>query len=189
MTAVLQTFQLDSPLQLLVKFAWNIKQLRNYLVCDDKAAAFYPAVYAAFDASITAWQLTDWVWKFNSSTDFLPLSNDPRFQKAKPLKKYQAWLVEKSPDLKICEHIANSNKHFGVDRHFNQDLEVFVDWRVESVFSAGMSVGQPLVQHSWRLVVVDSGKSHEILSVLQRSFEFWARHINEPGLISLLEEM
>lgn len=188
MSGPLQTFQLDTPLQLLIKFAWSFKQLRGHLSNEDQAAAFFPSVYTAFDACITAWQLTDWVWKFYSPTIDLPQSADVKYQRCKPFTKFQGWVSEQSPDLRICKHIANSNKHFGVDSHYDEDLKVFVDWKVETVFTAGMTVGRPLVDRSWRLMVTDAGADYEILGVLRRAFEFWAFQINEPGLISLLDE-
>lgn len=186
MARPLQTFQLDSPVHLLVKLHWNIQQLRTHLSHEDKAAAFYPAVYAAFDACITAWQLTDWVWKFSQQDGDGRLGGSVLLT-GKTLSEYQMWIRQQSSDLRICQHIANSNKHFGVDRHYNANITVIVDWRVESVFVAGMAVGRPLVDRSWRLLVNDSGHTHDILAVLERAFLFWAKHI-QPSLVSLLDE-
>ncbi|MEJ5862046.1 hypothetical protein [Pseudomonas farsensis] len=186
MAKSLQTFQLDSPVHLLVKFHWNIKQLRSHLTHEDKAAAFYPAVYAAFDACITAWQLTDWVWKFSQQDGDVRLG-DSELLTGRPLSEYQMWIREHSSDLRICQHIANSNKHFGVGKHYNANIKVVVDWQVESVFAAGMAVGRPLVDRSWRLLVNDSGYTHDILVILERAFRFWAKQI-QPSLLSLLDE-
>jgi hypothetical protein len=183
----LQTFQLDSPLQLLLKLGWGIKGLRGYLNSGDAAENFFPAIYTAFDCAITAWQMTDWVWGFYSETVSLPQSQDPRFKKAERLGKFQAWICEQSNYLRICKHIANSNKHFGVDRHHDPSLKLSVDWSYES-FTAGMAVGQPLVRPSWKLSVADTQGRYEALHVLEQAFEFWAMQINEPSLIGYLND-
>ncbi|MBA1192813.1 hypothetical protein G7007_08065 [Pseudomonas entomophila] len=188
MSRPLQTFQIDTPLQLLIKLIWNIKQLRIHLDNKDRAAAFFPSVYSAFDACITAWQLTDWVWKFYSPKVDLPRSENPKYQGCKPFTKFQGWVSEQSSALRICKHIANSNKHFGVDSHYDEDLKVFVDWKIETAFSAGMAAGRPLVDRPWQLMVIDSGEEHEILVVLRRAVEFWATEIREPSLIGMLDE-
>lgn len=184
----LQTFQLDSPLQLLIKLSWGIRQLKAALESTDMPGSFFPAVYTAFDCTITAWQMSDWVYEFYSGRAELPLSQDPKFSRSEKLRKFQGWVCEQSPYLRICMHIANSNKHFGVSRHPDPDLKVSIDWKVESRMSAGMTVGRPLVDRSFRLIVTDGGVSHEILHILGKAHDFWADQIKEPSLIGLYDQ-
>lgn len=184
----LQTFQLDSPLQLLIKLSWGIKQLKAALGSADMPGSFFPAVYTAFDCTITAWQMSDWVYAFSSGRTELPLSQDPKFSKSEKLRRFQAWVCEESPHLRICMHIANSNKHFGVSRHRDPGLKVSIDWKVESQMSAGMTVGRPLVDRSYKLVVTEGGVSYEILQILGKAHDFWADQINEPSLIGLYDK-
>jgi hypothetical protein len=184
----LQTFQLNSPLQLLIKLAWGIKQLKAAIGSTDMPGSFYPAVYTAFDCTITAWQMSDWVYEFYSGKVELPLSQDLKYSKSEKLRKFQGWVCEQSPYLRICMHIANSNKHFGVSRHPDPGLKVTIDWNVESQMSAGMSVGGRLVDRSYRLMVTDGGISHEILHILCNAHDFWADQIKEPSLIGLYDQ-
>ncbi|QOI06223.1 MULTISPECIES: hypothetical protein [Pseudomonas syringae group genomosp. 2] len=183
----LQTFQLSTPLQLMQKFAWGINQLRRALESADKASSFFPSVYMAFDCSITAWHMCDWVWGFYSGKVALPLSTDPKLVRAEPFKKFQARVREQSNCLRICMHIANSNKHFGVDRHPDPSLKTPVEHSVIPSFTAGSTAGSPLAYHAYSLMVIDGVAKHDILDVLSGAFSFWADFINEPSLMELLD--
>lgn len=185
---VLQTFQIDNPLQLLLKLGWNIKKLNEAIRSSDRGAAFFPSVYLVFDCAITAWQVSDWIYGFYSPTEDLPLSSDPTVRSKSKLVKFQAWACEQCASVRVVKHLANSNKHYGVDRKPDHSLRVSVEWTVESEFRAGSTVGAPLVDRSYKFVINDSGRRVEALQVFKEAFEFWALQIKEPSLIAYLDE-
>lgn len=185
---VIQTFQINTPLQLLLKLGWNIKKLNEALNSVDEGGAFFPSVYLVFDCAITAWQLSDWVFGFYSPMVELPLSLDSEFKGKSKLVRFQAWACEQSDSVRVVKHLANSNKHFGVDRKPDPNLIASVEWTLESVFAAGSTAGSPLVGRSYRFVINDSGRRVEALQVFIKAFEFWALFIKEPTLIGYLND-
>lgn len=183
-----QTFQLDTPLQLLLKLAWDIKQLRASVKSPEKAGEFFPTVYKAFDCAITAWQMSDWVWANIENKDEILQKVPEKYAGRKPLSQFQALICDENKYIRICSHIANSNKHFGVDNRPDPNLKVSVVWNVESTFAAGMSVGSPLVDRSYRLMVDDSGHEYEALEIMMGALQFWAKELREDSVLQLLDD-
>ncbi|MCK0547876.1 MULTISPECIES: hypothetical protein [Pseudomonas syringae group] len=183
-----QTFQLNSPLQLLIKLVWNVKQLRSSVRSSDKAGEFFPTVYKAFDCAITAWQLADWVWASVQDKGAILSKVPTKYAGRKPLAQFQALICDENKYLRICRHIADSNKHFGVDHRPDPKLKVSVEWTIESEFAAGSAAGSPLVDRSYRLVVNDSGQEYEALEVMKGALEFWAKELGEQSILQLLDD-
>lgn len=125
-----QTFDLHSCRDMLNKLEREMKRLREAKKRTDVADH-------AFNAAMTAWQLTDWVardlWierKRPRSQDTppdmtrdLPVDGDDPKQMAKALKKY---VKEKCPELAICQTFANASKHATPVKHAVDGVAHFV---------------------------------------------------------------
>lgn len=183
-----QTFQLHTPLQLLLKLAWGVKELRASMRSPDEAGEFFPTVYKAFDCAITAWHMADWVWANIEDKDAVLKKVPPEYAKRQPFAQFQALICHESQYIRICRHIADSNKHFGVDHRPDPNLKISVDWTVKSIFAAGTAVGRPLVDRSYQLIVNDSGEQYEALEVMIGALEYWATELGETAILQLLDD-
>lgn len=155
-------FYLKTPQDLLSKLKWGINHLARAIEDEER---FHAAAYFAFDCGITAWAMVDWVWKYHHTELFKHFG-----------KKYcfADWVRAESDSLRICYQLANSAKHLGVDSHPDHNLTTEVEWETERTFSAGSSVGHPLVQYRCYFTVNDSGHRIEVLQVLEEAYQFWS---------------
>src|ERR1700674_5774671 len=54
---------LDDPQQMLSKLLWEIRELTDAMSVWVDNEEFPVAIFIAFNAVVTAWHITDWVWQ------------------------------------------------------------------------------------------------------------------------------
>jgi hypothetical protein len=96
----------------------------------------------AFNAAVTAWQLTDWV--FEDMTD-----DQRRLFKVSRLTDLQNLARDQCRALHLCRQIATASKHRNVRMHYDPNVST----KVES-----NTVGSERLPE-WRLLIVDGPNS------------------------------
>jgi hypothetical protein len=74
---------------------------------------------SAFNASVTAWHLADWV--FNDMTE-----EQRKGLRFTTLGDLQAHVRTNCQALYLCRHVATASKHWAVDKHPDPDVQVMV---------------------------------------------------------------
>ncbi len=103
--SVMPTFAHDlrTPLDLLRKLGRDLRDFRE----DATRQWDY-----AYNFSITAWHLTDWLWWYDRA-------QHPDAKKhfgCSSLRSFQAKICDESSDIKVCNDLATGSKHFYVAR-------------------------------------------------------------------------
>lgn len=121
---------------------------------------------AAINFAITAWHITDWIWKSHKA------ALTEHYGECK--RGFQRKIKEECPDLAVCDVIANAAKHGGAAdlRKDRPNLEtILVAHPVELVAE--------LDKRGWSLRIEVDGKSDDPHAVFYRAFQFWHRFIQK----------
>jgi hypothetical protein len=108
---------MDDPQQMLAKLLWEIRELTDAMSVWVDNEEFPVAIFIAFNAVVTAWHITDWLWQ-SSSERRAALAKRYNFAYAetetgirKGLERFQNAVVEDCRALYVCREIANGSKH------------------------------------------------------------------------------
>lgn len=176
MASQIKHFYLKTPFDLLLKLKWGINRFNEAIEKDDPSDQFFPAVYYAFDCGITAWSMVDWAWKYHE----VELMENPLFSK-NGKRDFEQWVRQSSDHLRICYQLANSGKHLGIDKFADAGLVTEVEW-TQIPFTAGSSVGKPLMRHRYYFNVDDNGTPLQVGEVLEGAYQFWCQELRIPPI-------
>jgi hypothetical protein len=148
-----QTFY-ESSRDLLEKLRREIERYRS-MASDDDVEQLKDI---AFNASVTAWQLADWV--FNDMT--------PAQRKRLAIKDDRALQEHartKCRALYLCRHAATASKHWEITRHPDPNIQTVV--KNES---------------GWKIFFVDNNKSTAADEVFELALHFWTTFIQDNDI-------
>ena len=155
-----QTFGFESCVDLVWKLYWEIERLHHatpHNVIDMKCFAF--------NAAVTAWALTDWVF-----LEMTPAQRDRHG--AGSLSEFQKLARKQCRALHLCRQIATASKHRTVTLHADRSVSTEI-----SVTPVPGEFG------TWEIVIRDGAATHLAVDVLEQARLYWYRFISELGLI------
>ena len=109
----------------------------------------------AFNAAVTAWHLTDWVFE-----EMTPAQRD--HHQIRSLAEFQRLARKQCRALHLCRQIATASKHRTVTLHVDRDVST--DVSVTPVPQSGGQFGT-----SWQMVIRDGATTHFAIDVLEGS--------------------
>lgn len=119
---------------------------------------------SAFNASVTAWHLGDWV--FNDLT--VEQREILGFQK---LSDLQTYAREHCRALYLCRYAATASKHWVVDKHADPTIQTIVTGET-----------------GWTIYFVDSGKKIPADQVFIAARDFWTGFIRDNNIAKTLDD-
>ena len=157
----LQKFSFENSADLHWKLYWEIERLQAATPDNPIDMKCH-----AFNAAVTAWQLTEWVF-----------ADMTQAQKAKrgiaTIVDLQTLARTQCRAVHICRQIATASKHRFVDRHYDLGVSTSLE------LTPGKQ-GQP---GKWSLVVVDGGVARDAIEVFEEARLYWYKLLCSLGLI------
>ena len=135
----------------------------------------------AFNFAITAWHLTEWIWKSHEAKS---PDQSVRFG-ARTFQEFRKVILGGCPELRICRDLANGAKHFRLDRS-NESTSVRGS-AAQVIHNSGIfrsisqSIMRPIMRpvvgrYQERLVVVlSSGQQIPAAFVFEKTLQYWKR--------------
>jgi hypothetical protein len=156
-----QKFSFENSIDLVWKLYWEIERLNHatpHDIIDMKCFAF--------NAAVTAWHLTDWV--------FEDMTEEQRYKRSiSKLDDLQKLVRKECRALHLCRQIATASKHRSVRFHYDPDVATSVELDAT-----------PIDQWpKWRLVILDSGNSYPAIDVFEEARMYWYQFLSGLGLI------
>ena len=182
-----RVFALSTPLHMLMKFSWEIQQLKKVLEPADgrySIDAHLTAAYFAFNAAVTGWHLSDWLWEsFDEDTrkdifEKLPVPENRRNSNS-PLKRFQDDLKSKSKSLTICCEIANGSKHMA--ERVGSTVEASLEWEFKGgEYTVESGFPSP---YKYILVIKNENEEMNVLDIFDGLYKFWLQTLREWGFV------
>jgi hypothetical protein len=158
----LQTFSFENSVDLVWKLDWEIARILHATPSDIIDMKCF-----AFNAAVTAWQLTDWVLDDMTAAQ-------KKSRGISSLDDLQNLVIAECRALHLCRWIATASKHRIVN---NRRHDPTVTTAVRSVPMAG---GQP---PKWELIINDGNTEHDASDVFEEARMYWWRFLAALGLI------
>ncbi len=158
----LQTFSFENSVDLVWKLYWEIERIKHASPRDIIDMKCF-----AFNAAVTAWQLTDWV--------FDDMTADQRQSRGiSNLAGLQQLVSSECRALHLCHWIATASKHRVVNsRHHDPTVTT-------AVRSAPVASGH---FPNWELIIIDGDTEHDACDVFEEARMYWYRFLTALGLI------
>ena len=152
-----QTFAVENALDMSNKLMWEIEAYRD-------EPELTPKLWRAFNCAVTAWHISDWLWK-ERRDEGLDVGSLSRFQKT---------MQARSGALRLCKHIATASKHGGVDR--SPDLSIRVTIRAKNS-AEELSFAEIDRSQHWEITICDHSGESDAIQVFWKALEFWDAEI------------
>jgi hypothetical protein len=124
---------MDDPQQMLAKLFWEIHELTDKMSVWIDNEEFPVAIFIAFNAVVTAWHITDWVWQ-SSPERRAAIAKRYGFAYAetetgirKGLERFQEAISKECRALYVCREIANGSKHMR-RKKADPDVKAKAEW-------------------------------------------------------------
>jgi hypothetical protein len=157
----LQTFSFENSVDLVWKLYWEIARIQHASPRDIIDMKCF-----AFNAAVTAWQLTDWV--------FDDMTADQRQSRGvSNLSGLQQLVRSECRALHLCHRIATASKHRIVTHHHDPAVTT-------AVRSAPVASGH---FPNWELVIIDGKVERDACDVFEEARMYWHRFLTALGLI------
>ena len=141
-----KSFELLDSRDIIKKLRWELNNLffrerHDIAVCQ----------YHAFNCAVTAWHVTDWLWR-----DISPALKSEL--QVKRCEDFQDYVRNACPALKLCHQIANGSKHCLVERNPNSTISAVIS------DGEGYDYGNP---------VIVEGETHHMADEVFRNALSW----------------
>jgi len=158
----LQTFSFENSVNLVWKLDWEIIRILHATPRDIIDMKCF-----AFNAAVTAWQLTDWV--FDDMT-----AGQKQSRGISSLTDLQKLVCSECRALHLCQWIATASKHRVVNnRHHDPTVTT-------AVRSAPVASGH---SPNWELIIIDGDTEHDACDVFEEARMYWYQFLTALGLI------
>lgn len=184
-------FALNKPQHMLSKLLWEIDGLSKSLSVWTKRTEFPEPLFIAFNAAVTAWHITDWLWHSNAETRAvltkrygLNFTEGTKAALRKGLESFQDAVVCESRYLYVCREIANGSKHM---RTNNTDLDVTAEarWHMAIEGAGHVKPGDLVLS----LVIVDGEREEDATRWFIQAFGYWEELFTKEKLIAVSDRL
>jgi len=181
-----KVFVLANPTDVLHKLYWEIAQLKKVLVEEPEKIAFTHApAYYAFNCSVTAWHLADWIWE--ASTPQLReeilqwLGKNSTGERGKDFGIFQIAIMEKCRAIHICRQLATGSKHMTVRQHPDSNVRAEMVWNREPARASKVRAGDAAMKYSYQLLIGDDDIPSPAVAIFEDAFRFWNNCLEDWG--------
>jgi hypothetical protein len=171
---------LGSPSDVLRKLYWELAQLKQALVVEDEEIRFpHVPAYHAFNFSVTAWHLADWVWEAARTPEgrleiLRPLGiKTNESQHGNDLRCFQTAIREKCRAIHICRQLATGSKHMTLRQSPDPTVRTEMRWSLKPAAAGNVRAGEPLVTYDYDLVIWDDGVPRLAVEVFEEALRYW----------------
>ncbi|MGJ5068185.1 hypothetical protein [Bradyrhizobium oligotrophicum] len=178
-------FGMNHPQHMWTKLAWELNALMNSMsVWKDNEAAPEP-LFHAFNTSVTAWHMSDWLWQYDCATRKKLATKFQFVFECTPtgikrgLEKFQDAVVLHCDELKVCREIANGSKHMRKNKVDHNIQARAVHEKV--VEGAGFAKPGDL---KMTLRITHNDKEMDAELAFIEVFGFWEKLMNELNVFS-----
>jgi hypothetical protein len=124
---------MDDPQQMLAKLLWEIDELTTAMSVWEDNEPFPVAIFTAFNAVVTAWHITDWLWQSNPERravlagryNFTYAETDTGIRRG--LEKFQNAVANDCRALYVCREVATGSKHMRKSK-VDPDVKAKAEW-------------------------------------------------------------
>jgi hypothetical protein len=159
-------------------------EIENVLAMDDPQP-FPVAIFTAFNAVVTAWHITDWLWQSGKERRQV-LAKRYKFNYAetdtsikKGFEKFQNATVQDCRALYVCRQIANGSKHM---RRKKADLDVKAkaEWHKALEKVGVINVGDYVMS----MTITDGAETLDLIRLFIDTFGYWEKLFHEENWIT-----
>ncbi len=190
-------FGIATPRDMLAKLKRELKRVANASFLRDDL------VDHGTNCALTAWQITDWVWRVRfvddrPGQDALAASYaDLRTKRGRPIDRFKECVTRACPELALCQDIANGFKHVVAippdDRQASGVASVTASATIappgpfkfgDGIGSAGLGgPGYVAGGEVFRLKIrSDDGGNLDAIQVFDAVVAYWTRFMDDHGI-------
>jgi hypothetical protein len=167
---------MDDPQQLLAKLLWEIQCLTDAMSVWVDNEAFPVAIFTAFNAVVTAWHITDWVWQSSPERravlatryNFTYAETDTGIRRG--LEKFQTAVANDCRALYVCREVANGSKHMRKSK-VDPDVQAKAEWHKALARAGVVNVGDYVME----LTIGDGNDVLDPIKWFIDAFGYWEK--------------
>ncbi len=179
-------FAMNQPQHMFRKLFWEIDGLMKEMSVHHENDQWPDAaIFIAFNAVITAWHISDWLWQSNPENrkklaSRLKIQFDEKTSNGRRvgLERFQDRLAEECRALHVLREIANGSKHMRKNNP-DPDVKAVAEWH-KVVEGAGFARPGDLVMS---LNVLDGDQKSDVTRLLIDAIGFWEKLFAEEALV------
>lgn len=179
-------FAMHEPQHMLSKLLWEIDKLITSLSVWTKNEGFPEPIFIAFNAAVTAWHMTDWLWQSRPETRELlskrysfAFNEGTRNGLREGLEAFQDAVAAESRHLYVCREVANGSKHMRKSRS-DPDVSAVARWHL-AIDGAGLVKPGDLMMS---LVIIDGEHEEDASHWFIQAFGYWDQLFTKQKLIT-----
>lgn len=163
-----QTFGLENCRDVLRKLKWEIEGLRT-----EATDTPDPLMFRAFNAAVTTWHLTDWVWEGATDAQHAAI---PAVSKV----DLQNFARQQCRAIHLCRQVATASKHVHVT--------MYPDPKVDAAASARSQMPEntsEVIIHAppiWTVKFIDGQDRLPAIDVFEKALTWWTQFIYGRGI-------
>ena len=176
---------MDDPEQMLAKLLWEIRELTDAMSVWEDNEAFPKAVFIAFNAVVTAWHITDWLWQSSKERrealairyNFGYAETDTGIRRG--LERFQEAVIRDFRALYVCREIANGSKHMR-RKKAAPDVKAKAEWHQAWEKVGVVNVGDYVMT----MTITDGSETLDPIRWFIDAFGYWETLFREQNWIS-----
>ena len=179
-----KTLAINSSRDMLEKLRREIDRLAGSIIRQE-------IVDHGLNAAMTAWHLTDWVWREIQGSTRRPTLTAKAGAPIRELKQFQELVKRNCAELAYCEDIAISTKHFTFSKLPVFSTKVTERFKINPIGKDGGATrhqfsptGETVAYtaQAAELWITDGRSLTPAAEVLEHAFQWWCKFINEMSM-------
>jgi hypothetical protein len=179
-------FALNKPQHMLSKLLWEIDSLSRSLSVWTKRTEFPTPLFIVWNAAVTAWHITDWLWQSNPEIRaILTRRYKLKFVEGSKnalrdgLEEFQDAVAIENRFLYVCREIANGSKHMRKNK-IDPDVTAEARWSLAIEGAGHVSPGDLMLE----LYIRDGDHEEDANRWFIQAFGYWEEVFTQEKLIS-----
>jgi hypothetical protein len=177
---------MNEPQHMLSKLFWEVQELMQSQSVWKENDSFPTPIFFAFNAAVTAWHITDWLWQSNAETRAV-LAKRYKFEFHEDsahglrlgLERFQKAVTAHCRALHVCQQIANGSKHMRTTKH-DPKVQAKAEW-TQAVEHAGLVAPGDLVLE---FTITDGDQTLDATLWFIEAAGYWEQLFNQEKLFT-----
>jgi hypothetical protein len=177
---------MHEPQHMLAKLLWEIRELTTNMSVWVDNEEFPVAIFTAFNAAVTAWHITDWIWQ-SSPEARAKLAKRFNFEYQETrngirtgLERFQEAVAKECRALYVCREIANGSKHMRKAR-VDPDVKTVAEWHKAIVRTGVVNSGDLVMSMN----ISGGNQEKDAIRWFIEAFGYWENLFRSENWISI----